>query len=263
MRSDMKHVLIDRPRVGGHGAKESKLFKDLEDAPSHESMTKRYTDRKDFSDHIHPLYKFLNKNVGRPWDKVYSEIREFVGPNSTMDMHLLQHVRGFVEMDVEMVGKVAYRTVAGYPLESTRRYNTLYVHPVTGLLCRAPFKKKVATPKQVTLVILPDRPGIQYRLKQRVVRDVPVSFWVAVTLGQRPVPTRVPTYAYRYTGVTASAITGMRDIYDGRDAFFNQSLDNFTPRDSQFYYGNPNLYAVKIRAVTRVELRAIKRVIES
>jgi len=42
------------------------------------------------------LRRYLEKQVGRPWDKVYSEICQDVGARSTMHRHLRQHVFDFV-----------------------------------------------------------------------------------------------------------------------------------------------------------------------
>jgi hypothetical protein len=53
---------------------------------------------KSLTDKLNPLIRFLRSNVGRPWDKVYGEIRAHIGTNSTLDMHILEHLDWFVDV---------------------------------------------------------------------------------------------------------------------------------------------------------------------
>ena len=88
MREDMAKVIVERPRIGsrnssddpkGYGRKRYGKHKDLEDMPSKESMSRgrKYGyDCKQLNEHLRPLYRFLDKQIGRPWDKVFSEICE-------------------------------------------------------------------------------------------------------------------------------------------------------------------------------------------
>ena len=79
--------------------------------------------------------------MGRPWDKVYSEIRKEVRLDTAVQYHVVQHLRDFVETDVVMDGKTPY-TPSGHEI---RGRWTFFVHPRTGLLCLpiAPKRAKV------------------------------------------------------------------------------------------------------------------------
>jgi hypothetical protein len=70
--------------------------------------------------------------VGRPWDKVYSEIRKAV-PNGMHGDHSWMHIKSEVEINCfERDGRIFAR-----PRYFHREVEVsgLYVHPRTGLLC--------------------------------------------------------------------------------------------------------------------------------
>jgi hypothetical protein len=97
---------------------------------------------KVLGENLAPLYRFLDKQVGRPWDKVYSEIREQVSANSATQIHILEHaethVRGFQEtLIIKEDGKI-YNGNYGYELSN----DELYIHPETKILCRYKTDKK-------------------------------------------------------------------------------------------------------------------------
>jgi hypothetical protein len=52
----------------------------------------------DFGENLNPLFRFLDGQVGRPWDDVYSEIKNAI-PNGTMGDHVLIHVFQHVSTD--------------------------------------------------------------------------------------------------------------------------------------------------------------------
>jgi hypothetical protein len=85
---------------------------------------------KGLNENLAPLKRYLAKQVGRPWDKVYSEIRERI-PGSAVGLHVLDHVYGFVARDVFYENGVLsekWRFGGTIPVEG------LYVHPRTGIL---------------------------------------------------------------------------------------------------------------------------------
>jgi hypothetical protein len=85
MRADMKHVIIDRPRIGGSGGK-SRPAKGskrrwqripLEDQPKTESNAPKRlygSNCKSLNEHLAPLRRWLRSNCGRLWNEVHSEI---------------------------------------------------------------------------------------------------------------------------------------------------------------------------------------------
>jgi len=145
MREDMSKVVIERPRLG-HGLPSRKTRlrirrydpdKEYDDLPSRVSGSRskyiRSREIKDFSDLIGPLRRFLRKNVGRPWNLVYSEMKEILDDRTVTGRHVFEHVEWEVETHA-LIGDDGEL----YKLEYGRRYQPIYefyVDPRTGLLC--------------------------------------------------------------------------------------------------------------------------------
>ena len=86
-----------------------------------------------------PLRRFLLKQVGRPWDKVWSDISAHVRADSTVQQHVRDHIRDFVACrtflrDGEIF--IATRRFGGPQPLAESAWPALYVDPRTGLLCR-------------------------------------------------------------------------------------------------------------------------------
>jgi hypothetical protein len=143
MRSDMQKVLTERERWGSSAPnrKAGKKIRPIDvseddDEPRRLSRAQLYGSKwKSFTDVLGPLRRFLRKNVDRPWDKVYSEIREHLDGRSIMSGHLLDHLSWEVELHAVLEDGVVY----GAPRNRIRdRVTGFYVHPRTRLLCWAP-----------------------------------------------------------------------------------------------------------------------------
>lgn len=145
MREDMFKIIVERPRlINSNGYyRDGRKFRNDEDAPARLGMKRGYQWTKWFNENLAPLKRYLEKQVNRPWDKIYSEIRTHIDPRNTVKQHILQHIDDFVAIDTHWVetpegGKVVIRG-AGWPskdqsLEEARV--ELYVHPLTGILLR-------------------------------------------------------------------------------------------------------------------------------
>src|SRR5262245_11066334 len=98
MREDMSHVIVERPRLGGGRARKGRAVA-LDDLPRHEGMRrphKRSGDWKTLNENLSPLRRYLEHQVGRPWDKVYSEIARNLRTDSTVQQHVRDHLHDFV-----------------------------------------------------------------------------------------------------------------------------------------------------------------------
>lgn len=92
MRSDMFKVIIDTVRSGGKGRKD-KINDDRNKVPMNRNS---YYNEKEFSDRLNPLMRFLRRNVGRPWDKIYSEICKQLSVKKHMHNHLRDHIKDMI-----------------------------------------------------------------------------------------------------------------------------------------------------------------------
>jgi len=151
MRPDMHKVVIERPRHGRSWAESRPRPKPpFEDSPRFESIKARYTRRKWFSDLLGPLKRWLQSQVGRPWNEAYSEACKVIKPDSPIRAHVKTHLLAFVERNTFMhEGKVCVLDT-GYlgkpvPVSANCRYRSLFfVHPDTGLLLPSPRLSKRA-----------------------------------------------------------------------------------------------------------------------
>jgi hypothetical protein len=146
MRNDMAKVVTERPRRG-HGSPSKKWGRrlhpgeyELEDHGSSRAPIARRrqygSNWKEFSDLLGPLRGYLRKQVGRPWDKVWSEITQTLDSRSLTGQHIFDHIRWEVEQAtwIGTDGRV-YRKRRWLWIDEV---SGLYVHPVSRLLCHAP-----------------------------------------------------------------------------------------------------------------------------
>lgn len=103
----MTECIIERPRHGGvrnYHSNRPRIkhldIDDLDSLPKSEGYRRPHLDNgKELSDFLNPLYRFLLSNVGRKWNDVYSEIRQNINPNSTTQIHILDHVLTWVNVN--------------------------------------------------------------------------------------------------------------------------------------------------------------------
>lgn len=154
MRSDMRKVVTEAPRAGSSnkslktGHRLSKDDYDKDDSPYRHPIS-RYRqhgyDAKEFSDVLGPLRRFLRKNVGRPWDMIYSEMSQSLDNRTVSGRHIWTHVFGEVieHCEIREDGKVYEKRNRHYPYDTP--IEGLYIHPVSRILCYKeviPWRKK-------------------------------------------------------------------------------------------------------------------------
>jgi hypothetical protein len=141
MRSDMAKVIVERPRRGARfkyrkGYKKSLQTTPPEEWSKRESIYAHKGHTKFFNEHLGPLRRYLQKQVGRPWNKVHAEICERLRLDSVIQGHVRDHVEDFVALDViEIDGVPCHGTgwQRGRPLGKFG-WTFLYVCPRTGIL---------------------------------------------------------------------------------------------------------------------------------
>lgn len=151
MRADMAKVIVERPRYGSRRrAKDTKGYRKRlsrmgEDLPKHEGIKRPYGwDIKHLNEHLGPLRRYLQSQVGRPWDRVFSELCKHINRNNPVQDHVRDHVEDFVETSVIIEDGIPFATPDRE--RGWRRYlwsdrplrQELYVCPRTGLLKRTP-----------------------------------------------------------------------------------------------------------------------------
>src|SRR5437868_493832 len=123
MRSDMAKIIVERPRRGsalpnkktGLRFNAARIARAVETGDAFDSGPKRASSamhQKDLSDYLAPLKRYLMGQVGRPWNKIHSEIHQAIDTRSVMGRHVLQHLRGFVSEDTFLKDGVVYESPA-------------------------------------------------------------------------------------------------------------------------------------------------------
>jgi hypothetical protein len=139
----MAKVVIERPRRGHSnpskkwGRRLNPAEYELDDHGSSRAPIARGRQYgyncKEFSDLLGPLRRYLRKQVGRPWDKVWSEIAHILDSQSLAGQHIFEHIRWEVEQEawIGADGRLYHKQRWGW----IQLLDGLYVHPVTGILC--------------------------------------------------------------------------------------------------------------------------------
>jgi len=135
MREDMSKVIVERPRhkpwrISGRKPRSG----DESELPAFSGMTRCHQERhgyKTLNENLAPLKRYLFKQVGRPWNKVYAEISEHLRADNPVQQHVRDHLKDFVAVKPRRDIDDWSRRWARAPW-----WQPLYVHPDTGLLCR-------------------------------------------------------------------------------------------------------------------------------
>jgi hypothetical protein len=150
MRSDMQKVIVERPRYGSarpnrksggrlHPAQVRSAIESAEDYDGGPTRASSARHDKSLNENLAPLRRYLAGQVGRPWNKVYGEIRRTLDTRSAIGLHVLQHLEDFVTVNTVVRGGVVYGRRRWSPFAPVKG---LYVHPVTGLLRTAKSGRK-------------------------------------------------------------------------------------------------------------------------
>jgi hypothetical protein len=152
MRPDMARVVTERPRWGheapsrkfGRRLSQNEIRREQEDDSALAGFVAwsrlRNRDAKTLSDVLGPLRKYLRRQVGRPWDKVWSELCANLDRRTVAGIHIFDHIRQEVVLHATVAedGRVLARSRWSRDL---REVDGLYVHPRTRLLCVAGRRK--------------------------------------------------------------------------------------------------------------------------
>jgi len=157
MREDMSKVIVERPRLGSsrRGARRFRrldpkriaLGEDVDDPfpdrIGHKLAASLARRRKSLNENLAPLRRYLAKQVGRPWDQVFSEICSNIRLDNAVQKHVRDHIDDFVASTTLLKDGVIHvvdRWSQLVPLSRLERMD-LYVHPTTGLLRRTDWRR--------------------------------------------------------------------------------------------------------------------------
>ena len=147
MRDDMARVIVERPRIPAFKSRKGRR-QALEDLPKHEGLRRAQSlrgDRKQLNENLAPLRRYLEGQVGRPWNKVYAEIAMRLRVDNTVQQHVRDHLRDFVAITprLQIHDRLAF-------MREGLWWQPLYVNPVSGLLCRTDLLPEMKTRRRST-----------------------------------------------------------------------------------------------------------------
>jgi hypothetical protein len=134
MRKDMSKVLVTTPRHGHDiqspdtpRRRRERITEEYE-GPSRAPMKPQHGwERRVLNEYLNPLRRYLQSNAGRPWDEVYSEIREVNPPHSAVSAHIYEHLWDFVELHPVIRKEGVFK-----PAETGWRGSAAAARPIEG-----------------------------------------------------------------------------------------------------------------------------------
>jgi hypothetical protein len=131
MRPDMYKVIVERPRSGKRTRPAALRLRNDMDGPMRLGMRAHY-DYLDLNENLQPLRRYLRAQIGRPWNKVYSEICARIDRRNTVQQHIHQHIDNFIAIRVREKDGKLIAAERGDPRELW--HEELYVDPRTGII---------------------------------------------------------------------------------------------------------------------------------
>lgn len=254
MRKDMSKIIVERPRLGRGAAGVQKpgrtrALVDDDGAPLRASARepkKRVEKSKSLNENLAPLRRFLEAQVDRPWNKVYSEISENLKATSTVQQHVRDHVEDFVAVKTRMrAGEVWVSGRRGRDMALKDSYQRLYVDPRTGLLRKNPHWKTW---------------NAEIRAARKQAEKVR-----AERLRKIDATTQLHCFAGVWWEVKLAKVKLVKaKDANGRTATFQAPFTDVVKRaklsamPAEELYGKPGVYAAEKRQLNKTELKRLK-----
>jgi hypothetical protein len=241
MRADMAKVIVERPRFGSRMHGKPKGYRRSlqrlrgDEGPLREGMKRRCRGgAKSLNEHLGPLRRYLDRQVGRPWDKVFSEICAHIDRSSAVQDHVRDHVDGYVATHVILSDGVPCSGAGGWshgsPLHLLRW--PWYVCPRTGLLRRVTMASRKRARQQPVQEGPPPYIAVSPSLQCRFLD----AAWHLVSL--EPLP----------------ALARQREVCTAVDVVLNLPARQLSLLEARRHHG-AEVYAVAKRRLARSELR--------
>lgn len=253
MRGDMPKVIVERPRSGSRVRLRNRArIEDDERLPSKVGMKRDARERGGYrmlNENLAPLRRYLEAQVGRPWNKVWAEICANLKPTSTVQQHVRDHIPDFVGIKTSLKdGEVwVHQRLTPVPLKEA--YVRLFVDPKSGLLRRNKYRvswnARHRAAKAEAEKARHARMRVVSSTKQLHLLDD--GAWWEIALA--PVPTGVREVA------TNRGLRRVTVELGVRDAVLDAKLSELSRED---LYGRRGVYAVSKRQLSKKELRDLK-----
>ena len=130
----MYKVIVERPRRSKDRPTLANRMRNNFDGPAHLGMRFGFGSPS-LNENLAPLRRYLHAQVGRPWNKVFSEICANIDRRNTVQQHMHQHIDDFIATDVQVRdGRLVDLGKSRRFRSSDAVYQDLYVDPISGLI---------------------------------------------------------------------------------------------------------------------------------
>ena len=271
MREDMSRVIVERPRLGGDRGRKGRAVP-LDDLPKQEGMRRPHVladDSKMLNENLSPLRRYLERQVGRPWNKIYSEIAQHLRADNTVQQHVRDHLSDFVAIRPRRRSGALYTLGGGKEPYDRLWFEPLYVDPKDGLLKRTDRLREAKARRRARPArsAPPDRIGLA---PDRELRRID-GLWLEVILAPLPDPEyrafreirKIPLkrYASRSPVIEMEMIMrrlatpAVKDVVTGALVPAGPEIDEERAWDEHWRVHPDRRYAVSKRVLSRGELR--------
>ena len=242
MRPDMYKVIVERPRRGKRMRPVAIRFRNDLDGPTHLGMRTAY-DYRELNENLQPLRRYLHAQVGRPWNKVFSEICVAIDRRNTVQHHIHQHIDQFIatRVGVRDGRLIDFTNGRCLPLDGWN-HQELYVDPRSGLVCLT----KACSNLQRDRAERRRGHEMTVAMRRRVLDDRTLllnlqGIWFRVEIVALP------------TAIANGRSEARFDVVLGRFTAFRPAVDGGHRRH---LYGSETHYAVSKRQCSKRELKA-------
>ena len=254
MREDMYKVIVERPRRRKDGDANAKRLRSDWDGPMRLGTRAGYGYRS-LNENLAPLRRYLHAQIGRPWNKVFSEISAGIDRRNTVQQHIHQHIRDFIAVNVEVRGGhlVNLADRWGFLRTDLGISQELYVDPRTGLIRRnkdyCSWRRHAAERRR--------RERTEIAARRRIVDERSVlllldDVWYLVEVAMMP-QTRV------VQNITDGKPRRQTTAEPRYDAVLRRNVSRVVDgdlRECNHLYGSSDLYAVSKRQLSKREIKA-------
>jgi hypothetical protein len=262
MREDMDEIIIERPRWGsrmrhkrraGRFDGKVEVRRDAEGMPFRIGLQRaafQAGQPKSLNENLRPLQRYLESQINRPWDKVWSEISKNLRVTSAVQQHVRDHVPDFVAIRIVTKGGALWVPEwNGRLVRLEDSYVRMYVDPRTGLLRRNKHFKTWSRKRRDEQAVVARQLAGRMRelapdLQLHLFDD---GAWWEVRLA--PIPTERVTEGSGNTARTFYRNLPYADVVRGT---------TLTTLPCWELYGRTGVYAVAKRQLSRKEMLALK-----
>jgi hypothetical protein len=255
MREDMYKVIVERPRRGKDGYAAAARLRKAFDGPMRLGMRAGYGYRS-LNENLAPLRRYLHAQIGRPWNKVFSEICAGIDRRNTVQQHIHQHIRDFIaiEVDVREGQLIDLATRWGFRGRGSEISQGLYVDPRTGLVrpnknYRGAWRHSIAEHRRREQA---EVAGRRRKVDERNYLLLLNEIWFSVEVDVLPEERRVDR-------VIDGTLHRQMTAESRYDVVLRKNVSRTAravSRQLEYLYGSGDLYAVSKRQISAREIKA-------